>query len=44
LITAQDVGGMRASVMIADGAGHDPALLIHADEPRTALDVTIQAR
>jgi peptide/nickel transport system ATP-binding protein len=36
-------GGMRQRVMLAMGFGNDPALLI-ADEPTTALDVTIQAQ
>src|SRR6202171_4528630 len=36
-------GGMRQSVMIAMGLSSHPKLLI-ADEPTTALDVTIQAQ
>ena len=34
---------MRQRVMLAMGFGNEPALLI-ADEPTTALDVTIQAQ
>ncbi|MDB5378965.1 MAG: transporter ATP-binding protein [Rubritepida sp.] len=36
-------GGMRQRVMLAIGVANDPLLLI-ADEPTTALDVTIQAQ
>ncbi|MBW2060284.1 MAG: ABC transporter ATP-binding protein [Deltaproteobacteria bacterium] len=36
-------GGMRQRVMMAMGLGCDPKLII-ADEPTTALDVTIQAQ
>jgi peptide/nickel transport system ATP-binding protein len=36
-------GGMRQRVMLAIGFSNEPALLI-ADEPTTALDVTIQAQ
>ena len=36
-------GGMRQRVMLAMGFSNEPSLLI-ADEPTTALDVTIQAQ
>jgi peptide/nickel transport system ATP-binding protein len=36
-------GGMRQRVMLAIGVSNDPSVLI-ADEPTTALDVTIQAQ
>jgi len=36
-------GGMRQRVMLAMGFANEPALIL-ADEPTTALDVTIQAQ
>ena len=36
-------GGMKQRVVIANCIGRNPELLL-ADEPTTALDVTIQAR